>query len=93
MLFRSSALAVGILKAMRPSVAAIENPEQRKAVSDALISLVTAGNSQDDMAAILKASRQNALRRAEEHKPKAVDTDEIQALYDELNPHRRKESK
>lgn len=88
-----SALAVGILKAMRPSVAAIENPEQRKAVSDALISLVTAGNSQDDMAAILKASRQNALRRAEEHKPKAVDTDEIQALYDELNPHRRKESK
>lgn len=88
-----SALAVGILKVMRPSVAAIKDPEQRKAVSDALIGLVTAGSSKDDMAAILKASQQNALQRAGENKPRAMDNDEIQALYDELNPHRRKESK
>lgn len=87
-----SALAVGILKAMRPSVAAIENPEQRKAVSDALISLVTAGDGQDDMGAILKATQQNALRRAADSKPKTMDNDELQAMYDSLNPHRRKET-
>lgn len=88
-----SSLAVGILKAMRPSVAAIKDPAQRKAVSDALISLVTAGNSQDDMTAILKATQQNAQQRAAGSKPKAMDNDELQAIYDSLNPHRRKETK
>ena len=68
------------------------NPEQRKAVSDALISLVTAGDGQDDMGAILKATQQNALRRAADSKPKTMDNDELQAMYDSLNPHRRKET-
>ena len=46
------AQAVGILKAMRPSVAAIKDPAQRKAVSDALITLETAGVETDHSAGI-----------------------------------------
>ena len=85
------AIAAGILKAMRPSVAAIRDEAQRKAVSDALISLVTAGEAKDDIVAVLETSKKNAQRAAED-KCGAVDYDAIQALYDNLNPHRRKEN-
>ena len=76
---------------MRPSVAAIRDEAQRKAVSDALISLVTAGEAKDDIVAVLETSKKNAQRAAED-KCGAVDYDAIQALYDNLNPHRRKEN-
>ena len=85
------ALAAGILKAMRPSVAAIQDGAQRKAVSDALIGLVTARDGRDDTAAILKASQANAEHMAD-REPTAMDADAIQALYDGMNPHKRKES-
>lgn len=86
------ALAAEILKAMRPSVAAIKDAAQRKAVSDALINLVTSRDKKNDVAAILQASQKNAQTIAD-NKPKAMDNDAIQALYDNLNPHRRKENK
>lgn len=86
------AAAIEILKAMRPSVAAIKDEAQRRAVSDALINLVTAKEEKDDISAILQASQKNA-RTAAEKKPAAMDTDAIQAMYDNLNPHRRKETK
>ena len=86
------ALAAGILKAMRPSVAAIKDEAQRKAVSDALINLVLPQDGRDDIAAILKTSQKNA-QTAADNRPKAMDTDAIQALYDNLNPHKRKETK
>lgn len=85
-------LAAGILKAMRPSIGAIKDPAQRKAVSDALIGLVTANDEKNDIAAILQASQKNGQHRAEA-KPAAMDMDAIQALYDEMNPHRRKENR
>lgn len=85
------ALAVGILKAMRPSIAAIGDEIQRKAVADALINLVTAKDEKNDIAAILQASQKNA-QRAADRKSEAMDLDAIQALYDNLNPHRRKET-
>ena len=85
------AIAAGILKAMRPSIAAIWDETQRRAVSDALISFVTAGETKDDISAVLEASKKNAQRAAED-KCGAVDYDAIQALYDNLNPHRRKEN-
>lgn len=85
------AIAAGILKAMRPSIAAIRDETQRRAVSDALISFVTAGETKDDISAVLEASKKNAQRAAED-KCGAVDYDAIQALYDNLNPHRRKEN-
>lgn len=86
------AAAIEILKAMRPSVAAIKDEAQRRAVSDALINLVTARDGKDDISAILQASQKNA-KIAAEKKPAAMDTDAIQAMYDNLNPHRRKETK
>lgn len=88
------ALAAGILKAMRPTVAAIKDPKQRKAVSDALIQCVTAKDGASDIAKILQASQKNA-QKAADSRP-TMDLDSIQAAYDRLNPHKAtygKESK
>lgn len=84
--------AAGILKAMRPAVAAIKDEKERLAVSDALIRLVMAEDSQDDISAILKASQANGKKAAVN--TVTVDTDAIQDAYDAMNPHRgRKETK
>lgn len=79
------ALAAGILKAMRPTVAAIKDPKQRKTVSDALIQCVTAKDGASDIAKILAASQKNAQKVADS-KPE-MDLDKIQAAYDRMNPH------
>ncbi len=73
-------------------MAAIKDEAQRKAVSDALINLVTAKDERDDIAAILQASQRNAQKAADKNTV-AMDTETIQAMYDNLNPHRRKETK
>lgn len=84
--------AAGILKVMRPAVAAIKDEKERLAVSDALIRLVMAEDSQDDISAILKASQANGKKAAVN--TVTVDTDAIQDAYDAMNPHRgRKETK
>lgn len=84
------AVALGILKAMRPTVAAIQDPAQRKSVSDALIKLVTTNDSKSDISAILNASRANAKNAAD--KAPVMDVDQCQAAYDARNPHKRKEN-
>lgn len=86
------ALAVGILKAMRPAVAAIKDEAQRRAVSDALLNCVAVQDGKSDITAILQASQNNA-KKAAGSGAKSMDNDAIQALYDNMNPHRRKESK
>ena len=78
--------AAGILKAMRPAVAAIKDEKERLAVSDALIRLVMAEDAQDDISAILKASQANGKKAAVN--TVTVDTDAIQDAYDAMNPHR-----
>lgn len=83
-------VALGILKAMRPTVAAIQDPAQRKSVSDALIKLVTANDAKNDISAILNASRANAKKAAD--KAPAMDVEKCQAAYDARNPHKRKEN-
>ena len=84
--------AAGILKAMRPAVAAIKDEKERLAVSDALIRLVMAEDTQDDISAVLKASQANGKKAA--MNMVTVDTDAIQDAYDAMNPHRgRKETK
>ena len=84
--------AAGILKAMRPAVAAIKDEKERLAVSDALICLVMAEDTQDDISAVLKASQANGKKAAVNMV--TVDTDAIQDAYDAMNPHRgRKETK
>lgn len=82
------AVAASILKAMRPTVAAIKDEKQRKAVSDALIKCVTAQDSASDIAKIMQAAQKNA-QHAADNKPQA-DLDAIQALYDARNPHKAK---
>ena len=84
------AVALGILKAMRPAIAAIKDPAQRKAVSDALINLVTTNEAKDDISAILNASKANAKKAAD--KAPAMDVEKCQAAYDARNPHKRKEN-
>ena len=84
------AVALGILKSMRPAIAAIKDPAQRKAVSDALIKLVTTNEAKDDISAILNASRENAKKAAD--KAPAMDVEKCQAAYDARNPHKRKEN-
>ena len=85
-------MAAGILKAMRPAVAAIKDEKERLAVSDALIRLVMAEDTQDDISAVLKASQANGKKAAANMV--TVDTDAIQDAYDAMNPHRgRKETK
>lgn len=84
--------AVGILKAMRPAVASIKDEKERLAVSDALIRLVMAEDTQDDISAVLKASQANGKKAAVSMV--TVDTDAIQDAYDAMNPHMgRKETK
>lgn len=84
--------AVGILKAMRPAVASIKDEKERLAVSDALIRLVMAEDTQDDISAVLKTSQANGKKAAVSMM--TVDTDAIQDAYDAMNPHRgRKETK
>ncbi|MCI8661442.1 MAG: DUF2213 domain-containing protein [Lachnospiraceae bacterium] len=80
------AVAAAILKQVRPSVAAIKDEKERKAVSDALIACVT-GNLEDDTAKIIRAAQKNA-RRAADSAPK-MDLDAIQKAYDSQNPHRK----
>lgn len=82
------AIAASILKAMRPTVAAIRDEKQREAVSGALIKCVTAQDSASDIAKIMQAAQKNA-QHAADNKPQA-DLDKIQALYDARNPHKNK---
>ena len=87
-----AALALGILKTMRPVVAAIKDDAQRKAVSDALLGCVAVQDGKSDIASILQASQNNAKKAAGDGL-KSMDNDAIQALYDSMNPHKRKENK
>lgn len=79
------ALASSILRAMRPTVAQIQDKKTRKAVSDALIRCVTTNGGASDIARIMQAAQHNAQRNI---KPKQMNIDEIQALYDARNPHK-----
>lgn len=79
------ALASSILRAMRPTVAQIQDKKTRKAVSDALIRCVTTNDGASDIARIMQAAQHNAQRNA---KPKEMSLNEIQAIYDARNPHK-----
>lgn len=81
-----SAIAAAILKSVRPSVAAIKDEKERKAVADALIACVTAGEN-SDIAKLIQTAQKNA-QKAADRKPEA-DLDAIQKAYDNMNPHRK----
>lgn len=82
-----TAAAVGILKSMRPVIAAIKDEEARMAVSDALIQCVTKQEEESDIEKIMKTARNHA-KKAKDSMPNTT-IDDIQKAYDNLNPHRK----
>ena len=81
------ALAVSILKKVRPAVAAIGDEKQRKAVADAIIAGVTDTAGTSDIARIMQATQRNAAHAADSRTQ--AGTEEIQKAYDNMNPHRK----
>ena len=72
-----SAAALALLKAVRPAIAEIKDDAQRKAVSDAVLGLVS---GKSDAAKLVKA------------KPAAqasASIEDVQKMYDRLNPHKK----
>ena len=84
------AVAAGILKAMRPVVAAIKDEKQRTAVADALIQCVTGPDGTSDIAKIMEAAKNNAQKAADTRPNQQKILDDVQAAYDALNPHKTK---
>ena len=84
------AVAAGILKAMRPVVAAIKDEKQRTAVADALIQCVTVPDGTSDIAKIIKAAQSNAQKAADARPNQQKILDDVQAAYDARNPHKTK---
>lgn len=56
------AMAAAILKAMKLTVAAISDPKQRKAVTDALFGAVGLGNDDSDISKLMKVVQKNAKK-------------------------------
>ena len=81
------ALAVSILKKVRPAVAAIGDEKQRKAVADAIIAGVTDTAGTSDIARIMQATQRNAAHAADSRTQ--AGPGEIQNAYDSMNPHRQ----
>lgn len=75
-----------ILTAVKPSIAAIKDEEQRKAVTDALLASIKPQKAND--------SAKIAQAMASIKAPKAQDNiEDVQNAYNALNPHMRKENK
>ena len=86
-----SALAMEILRTMQPAVAAVGDAKQRREVADALIRCVTNERKTGDISKLVRASQKAAEARAQE--TGGMDMEKIQAAYDAMNPHKRKETK
>ena len=85
------AMAAAILKAARPAVAAISDPKQRKAVTDALIGAVMgSGNGENDLSKLMKTVQKNAQKTADSKS--SMDEAALQAAYDNMNPHKKAEN-
>ena len=80
--------ARSIISALRPAIAAISNEEQRKAVTDAVLSLVKRPAAVSDSAKIAQTVAKNAAMKAS--KAPKTDIEAIQAIYDSRNPHLNK---
>ena len=84
------AMAAAILKAVKPTVAAISDPNQRKAVTDALLGAVGLGSADSDISKLMKVVQKNAKKTADSKS--VMDEAAMQAAYDNMNPHKRAEN-
>lgn len=73
-----------IITSMRESIAGITDEKQRKAVTDAMLGLIKRPAKVSDAAKIAEAGKTIASRSKE------MDIDAVQAAYDALNPHKKK---
>ena len=73
-----------IITSMRESIAGITDEKQRKAVTDAMLGLIKRPAKASDAAKIAEAGKTIASRSKE------MDIDAVQAAYDALNPHKKK---
>ena len=83
--------SVALLKAMRESIAKISNEEERKAVTDSLLGAIRKPVKDSDAAKIAQAAANNAA--VAKNSAVKMDIDAVQAAYDAMNPHMRKENK
>lgn len=81
-----SAFYKNLVSAIRPAIAQIKDANERKAVVDALTQNLKA--QKNDSAKIM-----DAMAKAQKPTSKAPNIEELQAMYDNLNPHTRKENK
>jgi hypothetical protein len=81
-----SAFYKNLVSAIRPAIASIKDANERKAVVDALTK--TLRDQKNDSAKIM-----DAMAKAQKPTSKAPNIEELQAMYDNLNPHTRKENK
>lgn len=72
-----SAAALALLKAVRPAIAEIKDDAQRKAVSDAVLGLVS---GKSDAAKLVQAKPAA---------PASASIEDVQKMYDRLNPHKK----
>ena len=84
------AMAAAILKAMKPTVAAISDPKQRKAVTDAHLGAVGLGNDDSDISKLMKVVQKNAKKTVDSKS--VMDEAAMQAAYDNMNPHKKAEN-
>jgi hypothetical protein len=81
-----SAFYKNLVSAIRPAIAQIKDANERKAVVDALTQNLKA--QKNDSAKIM-----DAMAKVQKPTSKAPNIEELQAMYDNLNPHTRKENK
>lgn len=81
--------AVQMLRNFRPVIAAMKDPAEKRAVSDALLASIRGGQTNDTGAALLAAAASTAQHRAADADPEARNRAQ-QAAYDARNPHRMK---
>ena len=86
------AAALEMLKRLRPSVAAIQDEAQKKAVADAILSCIVGDESGGDIAKIVKTAQKNAKSAADGISRKEDRLSELQSAYDKQNPHRQQNS-
>ena len=74
-----------VLRAVKPAIAGITDPAQRKAVTDAILKGLNIGVKSNDTAKIVQTINKNAQNR----NAKVISNEELQKVYDNMNPHRK----
>lgn len=78
--------AAAFLKAIRPVIAGMKDAQERKAVSDSIVKALNLKKG-NDTAKVVQAAAKNAAN----NQAKTMSNEDLQKIYDQRNPHTRKE--